>query len=59
MASYSYLAAAAANRAAPPAAMKNTAAIQACGSVSLFVAIATVIVIAAIPDIKAIAKQHR
>jgi hypothetical protein len=57
--SYNYFAAAAANRAAPPAAIKNTAAIQACGSGSLLVAIAIVIVSAAIPDIKAIAIQHR
>jgi hypothetical protein len=45
-------------QAAPPTAAKNTAAIQACESGSLFVVIAAVIVSAAIPDISAIAIQH-
>ena len=46
-------------QATPPTAAKNTAAIQACESGNLFVAIATVIVSAAIPHIKAIAKRHQ
>ena len=54
-----YLAMLPASRATPPAAMKNTADIQACGSGSLFVAIATVIVSAAIPDMNAIVIQHQ
>jgi hypothetical protein len=55
----SHFAARPAVQAAPPAAAKNTTAIQACESGSLFVPIATVIVSAAIPHIKAITMQHR
>jgi hypothetical protein len=53
------LAALPAIQAAQPTAAKNTTAIQACESESLFVTIATVIVSAAIAQIKAIAIPHR
>jgi hypothetical protein len=56
---YTYLAARPAIQAAPPTAAKNTTAIQACESGSLFVTIATVIVSASIPQIKAAVIQHR
>lgn len=44
---------------AQPTATKNTTAVQACGSGSLFVRIANATVTAAIPHKKAIAMQHR
>ena len=53
-----YLATPTTSRATPPATMKNTTDIQACGSGSLLVASATTIVRAAIPDMNAIAMQH-
>jgi hypothetical protein len=46
-------------QAATPTAAKNTTPIQACESGGLVVAIATAIMSAAIPHIKAINKQHR
>jgi hypothetical protein len=59
MASYAYLTAQPTIQAALPTAAKNTAAIQACESGRLFVTIATAIVSAAIPHIKAITILHR
>jgi hypothetical protein len=43
----------------PPTTAKNTTAVQASESESLSVTIAAKIVSAAIPDMKAIAKQHQ
>src|ERR1700733_10732793 len=54
-----HLAARPTTQATMPTIAKNTTAVQACGSGSLFVTIATAIVSAAIPDIKAIAIQHQ
>jgi hypothetical protein len=44
---------------ATPIAAKNTAAVQACGSESLFATIASAIVATAIPHKNAVVMQHR